>query len=75
MGYVYSDWGVHFYAVKVSYVLDTEDILFRMARKKGDSDSKKRKGGGDILSDSPNSRRVRKFHRWIDGQYYQKKDR
>lgn len=52
---------------KVSYVLDTEDLLFR--RKKNRRDS------ANTLSDNLISRRVLKFRRWIDCHYNQKKDR
>ncbi|MCO5610178.1 hypothetical protein L7F22_064414 [Adiantum nelumboides] len=52
---------------KVSYVLDTEDLLFRRKRKQQDSVS--------AFSDNFISRRVLKFRRWIDCHYNQKKDR
>lgn len=51
---------------KVSYVLDTEDLLFRRKRKRVDNIN--------ALSDNFISRRVLKFRRWID-HYNQKKDR
>lgn len=53
-------------ALKVSYVLDTEDLLFRRKRKRVDNIN--------ALSDNFISRRVLKFRRWID-HYNQKKDR